>query len=60
MVSEDIPEVERGRSPRSCATQILREVDVETALQIVRAELPEYEIRVLNWYRPKRDYAPAG
>ncbi len=55
MVSEDIPEDEGGRSPRSCATGILRELDVETALQIVQAELPDYDIRVLNWHRPKRD-----
>jgi len=33
-------------------------VDVETALQTVRAEFPGYDIRVLNWYRPKRDYSP--
>jgi len=33
-------------------------VDVEAALRIVQAELPGYEIRVLNWYRPKREYSP--
>ncbi len=58
MVSEDIPEDESGGSARSTATRVLRETDVEIALQIVQAELPEYEIRVLNWYRPKRDYPP--
>ncbi len=55
MVSEDIPEDEGGGSSRSAVISVLREVDVETALQIVQAELPEYEIRVMNWHRPKRD-----
>ncbi len=59
MVSEDIPEDEGGGSCRSAVISVLREVEVETALQIVQAELPEYEIRVMNWYRPKRDYSPA-
>ncbi len=54
MVSDDIPEDEGGRSPRSCATPILCEVDGDAALQTVQADLPGYEIRVLNWYRPKR------
>ncbi len=58
MVSEDIPEDESGGSARSTATRLLRELDVETALRIVQAELPDYDIRVLNWHRPKRDYAP--
>ncbi len=58
MVSEDIPEDEGRGSSRSAVISVLREVDVETALQIVQAELPEYEIRVMNWYRPKRDYPP--
>ncbi len=34
------------------------DVDVETALRVVQAELPDYDIRVLNWDRPKRDYSP--
>ena len=58
MVSQDIPEDEGGRSSRATATRVLCEVDVETALQTVRAEFPGYDIRVLNWYRPKRDYSP--
>ena len=57
MVSEDIPEDEGGRSAPATATPLLRDVDVETALQTVQAELPGYDIRVLNWYRPKRDYS---
>lgn len=58
MVSPDIPEDEGGRASRATATRLLRDVDVETALQAVRVELPGYDIRVLNWYRPKRDYSP--
>ncbi len=34
------------------------EVDVEIALRMVQAEFPDYDIRVLNWDRPKRDYSP--
>ncbi len=33
-------------------------VDVETALRMVQAEFPDYDIRVLNGHRPKRDYSP--
>lgn len=58
MVSPDIPKDEGGRVSRATATRLLRDVDVETALQAVRVELPGYDIRVLNWYRPKRDYSP--
>jgi hypothetical protein len=46
------------QSGRSTSTPLLREVDVETPLQTVQAELPAYDIRVLNWHRPKRDYTP--
>ncbi len=35
-----------------------RDVDVETALRVVQAEFPDYDIRVLNWDRPKLDYGP--
>jgi hypothetical protein len=48
MVSEDIPEDEGGWSARSCATPFFRGVDAETTLRTVQAELPGYEIRVLN------------
>ena len=58
MVSSDIPEDEGGQAACATATRLLRDVGVETALQTVQAELPEYDIRVLNWYRPKRDYSP--
>jgi hypothetical protein len=58
MVSQVIPQDEDGWSSRSSATRVLCEVDVEAALRIVQAELPGYEIRVLNWYRPKREYSP--
>ena len=57
MVCPDIPEDEGGRS-MSTATPLLRDVDVATALRTVQGELPGYDIRVLNWYRPKRDYTP--
>ena len=45
-------------SVRSHFTPILlpRDVDVETALRRVQAEFREYDIRVLSWQHPKRDY----
>lgn len=58
MLCEDIPEEEGQRSSPFTATPVLREVAVETALPIVQAELPGYEVRILNWHRPKRDYSP--
>ncbi len=41
-------------------TTILRpdDVDVENALRMVQAEVPDYDIRVLNWHGPERDYSP--
>ncbi len=59
MLSRDIPE--DGECPT--ATPILlpgglelpRELDVENALKRARAARPGYEIRVMNWHRPKRD-----
>lgn len=57
MVSQDIADDEGVRSCLT-ATPLLREVDVEMALQTMQAELPGYEIRILNWHRPKRDYSP--
>ena len=47
-----------GGASRATAPPFIRNVDVETAPQAVRVELPGYDIRVLNWYRPKRDYSP--
>ncbi len=59
MLSRDIPD--DGECPT--ATPILlsrglelpRELGVETALNRARAARPGYEIRVMNWHRPKRD-----
>jgi hypothetical protein len=58
MLSQEVPEDETRWSARSTATRLLRELDVETALRIVQAELPDYDTQVLNWHRPKRDYPP--
>ncbi len=55
LLSQDIADDEGARSYIT-ATQVPRDVDMETALQMVQAELPEYDIRVLNWQRPKRDH----
>lgn len=57
LLSQDIAE-EEGSRPYFTATQISRDVDGETALRIVQAELPDYDIRVMNWQRPKRDNTP--
>ncbi len=35
--------------------ELPRGLDVETALKRARAARPGYEIRVMNWHRPKRD-----
>jgi len=58
MLCEDIPEDEQVQPSRSTATPLLRDVDVETALQKIRAQFPGYDIRVMSWHRPKRDYSP--
>jgi len=54
LLSEDITDGEGARSYIT-ATQVPRDVDVETALRMVQDEFPEYDIRVLNGYRLKRD-----
>jgi len=58
MLCEDIPEDDSTNPARSTATPLLRDVDVETALQKMQAQFPEFEIRVMSWHRPKRDYSP--
>ena len=35
--------------------ELPRGLDVEAALTRARAVRPGYEIRVMNWHRPKRD-----
>ena len=54
MVSQDVAD-DGGVRSRLIPTLLPRDVNVETALQAVRAELPDYDIRVLNWNRPQRD-----
>ncbi len=59
MLSRDIPD------DGECATatpillpggaELPRSLDVESALKRARAARPGYEIRVMNWHRPKRD-----
>lgn len=50
---------DEGMQPARCtAILLLREVDVEAALQRVQAALPAYDIRVLNWQRPELDHPP--
>jgi hypothetical protein len=58
MLSQEVSEEETRWSARSTATGLRRELDEETALQIVQTELPDYGILVLNGHRPKRDYSP--
>ncbi len=58
MLSQEVPGDETRWSARSTTTRLLLELDVETALRIVQAELPDYDILVLNGHRPKRDYSP--
>jgi len=58
MLCEDIPEDEGATFTRSTATPLPRDVDVETALQKMQAQFPEFETRMMSWHRPKRDYSP--
>ncbi len=55
-------EIADGEGVRSHLTAIKLpyDVDVQTALRMVQAELPDYDIRVLNWHCPTLDYAPPG
>lgn len=61
---QGMPEEEDLRnSPEDClpgvvATQFARDADVEVVLKEVKAKNPAYEVRLLNWDRPKRDYQP--
>ena len=55
MLSQDIPEDEGGLPPRAAATSLRRDVDVETVLNTLQAEMPDYHIRLASWHRPKRD-----
>ncbi len=59
LLSQEIAEGEGVRS-HFTAIKLPHDVDVETALRVVQAEFPDYDIRVLNWDRPKLDYAPPG
>jgi hypothetical protein len=57
LLSQEIADGEGVRS-HFTAIKLPHDVDVETALRVVQAEFPDYDIRVLNWDRPKLDYAP--
>jgi hypothetical protein len=57
LLSQEIADPE-GSRPYFTATRISRDADVETALRMVQAEFPDYDIRVLNWDPPKLDNAP--
>jgi hypothetical protein len=39
-------------------TPFSREADVEVVFKEVRRRHPEYDVRILNWDRAKRDYQP--
>ncbi len=56
LLCQDIADGEGVRS-HFTAIELPYDVDVDTALRLVQAEFPEYDIRVLNWDRPKLDYA---
>ncbi len=53
-------EIADGEGVRShfTAIKLPYDVDAETALRMVQAEFPDYDIRVLNGHRPKRDCSP--
>ncbi len=59
MLSGDIPD--DGECPTATpilfpgGSELPRGLGVETALKRARAARPGYEIRVMNWHRPKRD-----
>lgn len=61
MLSAAIPE--DGECPTSTTISfpgLPRGLDVEAALKRARAARPGYEIRVMNWHRPKRDLSLAS
>jgi hypothetical protein len=59
MLSQEIPE--DGQWPTATpislpgGLELPRGLDVENALKRARAARPGYEVRVMNWHRPKRD-----
>ena len=55
---EDMRDFLARLAPGVIATQFARDTDVEVVLKEVKAKNPAYEVRVLNWDRPKRDYQP--
>ena len=52
MLSEEILGEEGGQPSRAAATPLLRDVDVETALKTVQAQLPDYDIRLVSKLAP--------
>jgi hypothetical protein len=36
-------------------TPFPRDMEVEESLRVTRGLYPAYEVRILNWHRPKRD-----
>ena len=55
---EDMRDFLAGLVPGVIATRFARDADIEVVLKEVKARNPAYEVRVLNWDRPKRDYEP--
>jgi hypothetical protein len=52
---EDLDSPSLAVSPTIVPLTISRDVEVETALRLTQVKHPESEVRILNWYRPKRD-----
>jgi hypothetical protein len=57
LLSQEIADGEGVRS-HFTAIKLPYDVDVETALRMVQAEFPDYDIRVLKWHLHELDYAP--
>jgi hypothetical protein len=55
---EDLRNSPEGSLPGVVATRFARDADVEMVLKEVKVTNPAYEVRLLNWDRPKRDYQP--
>jgi hypothetical protein len=53
---EDMRDFMAGSPPGVVATRFERDTDVEVVLKDVKAWNPAYEVRLLNWDRPKRDW----
>lgn len=51
-----------SKSPAGTSSQVptafSRETDIEVVLKEVKRQHPGYDVRVLNWDRPKRDFFP--